>query len=209
MPGMVGFTHKCKSEKCDITRYKKTINESIFTDVEIKHIWEFYVTKSIAEQSSQSISLENYGWESTTNQETGFPALEALLIEAANISALCCIRAKSIKDTLAAMDLLGDRICIEHPRAVLKQDFNYDVNENEKFSFEFKESRIKCLFRHIRNAFAHGNTYFFDNGNMLLEDKEGNGDRKITAKILIPQSALISWISIVDKDRILPYRNEE
>lgn len=58
--------------------------------------------------------------------------------------------------------------------------------------------KIKCLFRHIRNAFAHGNTYFFENENVLLEDKDG---KKVTARILIPQQALLEWTGIIDKSR--------
>ena len=38
----------------------------------------------------------------------------------------------------------------------------------------------ESVLTHIRNAFAHGNTYFFDNENMMLEDKN-NGT--ITARI--------------------------
>ena len=61
----------------------------------------------------------------------------------------------------------------------------------------FVESRIKALFRHMRNSFAHGNTYFFDNNMVLLEDKDGG---KITATILLPVHSLVDWIFIVDKN---------
>lgn len=44
------------------------------------------------------------------------------------------------------------------------------------------------MFAYIRNTFAHGNTYYFDNENVLLEDKD---QRKITAWILIPMQALL------------------
>ena len=38
---------------------------------------------------------------------------------------------------------------------------------------------------------------FFDNGTVLLEDKDG---AKITAEILINQQTLLDWIKIIDKD---------
>ena len=63
------------------------------------------------------------------------------------------------------------------------------------------------MFTHIRNAFAHGNTYFFENGNVLLEDKDGN---KITARILIAVQTLVDWIRLIDKDSIIyPVLSEE
>lgn len=77
------------------------------------------------------------------------------------------------------------------------QDFSTLIDENENIKLENKENHILCLMRHIRNTFAHGNTYFFDNDNMLLEDKDGE---KITASILISKRSLLDWIKIIDKD---------
>lgn len=206
MAGMKGYSHKCNLKKYDYTSCKRTINNAGYTDSEIKQIWEFYVTKSIAEQSSQSVKLENYGWDQTQNKKTGYPALEALLAKEAKDCLFCFVRAKTIKDTLSEMDLANNIICIDHPRAVLRQNFSYSHDENETVSLSSKEGRIVCLMRHIRNSFAHGNTYFLPNDNILLEDFE---TKNVTAKILIPQRALLSWITIIDKDNILSYRNEE
>ena len=70
-------------------------------------------------------------------------------------------------------------------------------DEFEQTKLESKESRIKCLFRHIRNSLAHGDTFFFDNGNLLLEDKDKS---TITARILINQQTLIDCIKVIDKE---------
>ena len=96
------------------------------------------------------------------------------------------------------MDLANDRICISHPRAVLTQNFTYESDENEIVKIKSTESRINAIFRHIRNSFAHGNTYFFPNGNCLLIDKYRT---KTTAAILIPKQSLWDWISIVDRKK--------
>ena len=97
------------------------------------------------------------------------------------------------------MDLYEDLICISHPRAVLMQNFTCSTDENEKVTLKSEENRINAIFRHIRNALAHGNTFFFDNGMCLLEDKDG---KRRTAGILIPSRSLLDWIFIVDKNEI-------
>lgn len=203
MAGMHGYEHICNDTKIDIAKYKATLNASSFSDEEIKKLWEFYVSRSPAEQSSQSISLTNYGWENNNNRENGLPVLEKKLIEAANNISICFVRARTIKDTLSAMDLANDTICSCHPRGVLMQEFIYQHDENESVRVESKESRVRCLFRHIRNAFAHGNTYLLPNGMILFEDKESGSTGKVSARILMPQAALLKWITIVDREHIL------
>ena len=202
MAGLRGYEHTCNNSKVSVAGYKSTLNASIFTDAEIKRLWEFYVSRSPAEQSSQSISLINYGWEYNNNRENGLPALEMALKAAANNMNICFVRARTIKDTLSAMDLANESICIHHSRGVLMQAFEYQHDENEVVHVESSESRVKCLFRHIRNAFAHGNTYLLPNGMIMLEDKEQGLKGKITARLLMPQNSLLSWITIVDRNCI-------
>lgn len=191
--------HICTSKKYDIQNRKMAIKDSGFSADEVNLIWDFYVTKSPAEQSAQSISFTNYGWANTTNKENGYPALENALAKDAGIESFYMIRATSIKNTLNSVDLGNRTICIEHPRAVLIQKYSVKVEENETMKLNPEESRVACLFRHIRNSFAHGNTYFFENDMMLLEDKDKS---TITARILMPRKSLLSWIDIVDKDKI-------
>ena len=63
---------------------------------------------------------------------------------------------------------------------------------------EPKIGQAESVLTHIRNAFAHGNTYFFDNGNVMLEDKNKG---IITARIIIKQQTLLDWIFIIDKEK--------
>lgn len=198
MPGMTGFEHSCADEKIEKAPYHISLKESGFTDDQIKVLWDFYVSRSFAAATGNPISLESCGWHDTQSKTDGFPALESALASSAGLASFCIIRNKTIKDTLSQMDLSNDRICISHSRAVLAQNFTYESDENEIVKIKSGESRINAIFRHIRNSFAHGNTYFFPNGNCLLIDKDGS---KTAAAILVPKQALWDWIAIVDKNK--------
>lgn len=197
MAAMKGFSHECACKKIKYEEFKGSLKDSAFDDADVSLIWDFYVTHAFTGGSGQERSLIDYGWE-----EKDLEALEKKLMENATIEKLCCIRSHSINDTLGTCDLSNSEICITHPRAVLQQKFNIAVDENENMKYAGgtgAENRIKCLFRHIRNAFAHSNTYFFENGNVLLEDRD---NRKITARIVLPQQALLDWIGIIDKNKL-------
>jgi hypothetical protein len=161
MAGMTGFTHCCNDAKIEKSQYNLSLKESGFTDDQIKIIWDFYVSRSFAAHTEAPISLESYGWHNTQSKTDGLPALENELAAAAELSSFCIIRSKTIKDTLGQMDLSNERICVSHSRAVLAQSFTYEPDENENVKIKSSESRIDAIFRHIRNSFAHGNTYFF------------------------------------------------
>lgn len=123
--------------------------------------------------------------------------LEGKLLKSSGISTFCFIKSDSISETLEEMNL-GDKICIDHPRAVLKQSIKVTIYEDCKVEVKQQETRMECLFRHIRNSLAHNHTYLFDNGNILLEDCDDNG--KISARILMPKDALIEWMKIIKKE---------
>lgn len=188
--------HNCTNNS-KIQSYKKSINDSKFTYEQIAMIMDFYITRNIACSTELAITLEQYGWNKQKNGSYDYKKIEEQLKEVASVEKFICVRAKTIKDTLNLMHLAGDNICIEHPRIVLMQDYNLTIDEFEQTKLESKESRIKCLFRHIRNSLAHGDTFFFDNGNLLLEDKDKS---TITARILINQQTLIDWIKVIDKE---------
>lgn len=199
MAGMTGFFHKCDSPKIEWQLYKRSLKESPFSHAQVSMIWDFYVTHSFAGESGQAYTLNEYGWDlEKKSRERTLKILEEQLVKQAGIGKLCCIRSSTIKDTLHACNLSGKQICIEHPRVVLMQNYSLTVDENETIKFAGGgENRIVCLFRHIRNSFAHGNTYFFDS-TVLLEDKDKS---KTTAMILLQQKTLLDWISIIDKNK--------
>lgn len=199
MAGLRDFSHSCSEDKVMKIDHKCSLKNFSFSDTECRTIWDFYVSRSFAAETGLSISLSDYGWSSTQSNTDGFPALERRLAETAGIESFCIVRSNTIKDTLQQMGLSQDRICTAHPRAVLMQNFDIVIDENENTTINSKESRINAIFRHIRNSFAYGNTYLFPNGRCLLEDKEGS--KKITDEILLPCEALLLWIDIIDKER--------
>lgn len=201
MAGKEGFEHRCEANKVQKSAYKRSLKDSTFSHAQINMIWDFYVTHALSGGTDLERSIENYGWQKNDNKVNGYPAIEKALSENAGLdNNMCFIRAKTCKDTLDAMNLRNDRICIEHPRAVMLRNYTIQVDENEKMQFaggQGSENNVMSLFRHIRNSLAHGNTYFFDNGYMLLEDKDG---KTVTASILINQQTLLDWIRVIDKD---------
>ncbi len=199
MARMKGFEHSCTLAKVIITENKKALMESQYSFAQIDMIWDFYVTHALGGESGLKRELSDYGWEKTDYGKRGIIVLEKELAASAGIEKFCFIRSKSCKDTLGAMDLSNDRICVNHPRAVLLQKYSITVDENENIQFAGGgENRINCLFRHICNSFAHGNTYCFENKTVLLEDKDGN---TVSARILLKMQTLLDWIALIDKDK--------
>ena len=196
MAGLSGFVHRCNDSKVNIIPYSSSLKDSGFSDEALTVLWDFYVSRSFAASTGNPISLEKCGWHDTQSKTEGCPALEKELVSNAGFISFAVIRSKTIKDTLAQMDLNNEHICVSHPRAVFMQNFSYESDENVRI--KSMESRIHALFRHIRNSLAHGNTCFFPNNNCLLIDKDGT---KVTAAILLPKQALWDWISIVDKNK--------
>lgn len=200
MAGKTGFEHRCEKDKVQKSEYKKSLKDSAFSHAQINMIWDFYVTHAISGGTGLTRTLENYGWENTNSATTGYGAVEKVLFSDKYFEKICFIRSNKCAHTLAAMDLANDRICVEHTRAVMLQNYHITVDENDTPTFDSNnpaESKLTAFFRHIRNAFAHANTYFFNNGMVLLEDKDKS---KATASILIKQQTLLDWIKVIDKD---------
>ncbi len=96
--------------------------------------------------------------------------------------------------------------CVNHPRAILRRDFpplSAKLDGNMKVSISFKdnkevEPKIQCLFRHLRNAIAHDNTYFI-NDKVLFIDYDKSG--KISGAVLFKQQTLFDWIKLVNNGK--------
>lgn len=181
--------------KCVVQDYRKSINETDFTPKQISAIWEFYVTKSLTSSSSQSRKVAEYGY-------AQLPFDKMLEIATITKSNSLFYTADRIQQTLESSDLriLGENetpipIDIDTPRFALFMDTIIDAGKQKpKHGF----SRPRSLLTHIRNALAHGRTYLFGNGNMLLTDEYKNN---ITGMILIKQKTLLDWIALIDKDK--------
>ena len=86
-----------------------------------------------------------------------------------------------------------------------KMEIVEDDEGNLSAQISDHEAGYRCLFRHIRNAFAHNNVFFFENGNILLKDYQRDGDKqkdkKVTAAILIEFDTLFEWIRLIETDQ--------
>lgn len=179
----------------EVQGYKKSINESGFTDEQVAMIWDFYVTKAIADSAAQRRRASDYGLKE-------IPWKEMLSVAGVIDSNIKVLPANSINKTLLQFDLEivegkgsekhNKAIDISIPKIVCLTPYSISDEEKPKPRVGDAES----VLTHIRNSFAHGNTYFFDNEMLMLEDKDQRGTP--TARILLKKQTLLDWIGIVD-----------
>lgn len=191
-------SHVCNEKKEKLDNHKESIIQSTLTTDEINAVFDFYVLHApILKSGSDKTddfgikSLGEYGWYGNCR----LSELERNLLKSGDVHRFVMIRADSINETLENMGLKDD-ICIKHPRAVMQQNFKVTVKENGEVKLEERETRMQCLFRHIRNSIAHNRTYLFENGEMILLE-DADTDKKVTARILIKVKTLIDWIEII------------
>lgn len=159
--------------------------------------WDFYFTKSIDASASQKRTAKDYGLKF-------LPWKNMCIAAGLDESNIKILIANSINKKLENMDLVIEKgkgnekrnkqIDIDSPRIVCLSPFTIADEEIPKA----KVSEAESVLMHIRNAFAHGNTYYFDNKYVLLEDKDQRGG--ITAKILMSQQTLIDLIRLIDHE---------
>lgn len=201
--------HVCDCPRNRLVYAGESLKDSSLESDELILVWDFYVSHAPILKSKASNGdgfglrfLGEYGW----NRKADHTSLERKLLTSAKLRRFVMVRADKISDTLSLMNLDGE-ICWEHPRAVLKQNYSISVNEDGTVSITNAETRMQCLFRHIRNALAHNRIYFSPNGEkILLEDAD---EKDITARILIPIRSLIKWVEIIDKERKYYFKNDE
>ena len=182
--------------RVNIQNYKKSVNETFFTDKQIKTIWDFYVTKSVANSASQKRTINDYG-------KKQFPWKEMIRVAGIDVNDVKILCANNINKTLVNYGLCVEKKSNGYPEEIEIDDCKiicvtpFSISDEER-------PKPKCgdaesVLTHIRNSFAHGNTYFFDNGNVLFEDKDNRGT--ITARMLLKQQTLLDWIFLIDSER--------
>lgn len=196
------YIHACGEPLVDAKKRINSISCAGYSDEEFKKIIEFYLFNAPTLKNNRNNqfglkSLKSYGWRGNSDM----CKLERELLKAANMSSFCFVKSSSIALTLNQMLLGSEKWCIFHLRAVLNQEYNCDVLETGKVEITNKETRMECLFRHIRNSLAHNHVYVFSNGNIVLEDTDAQNG-KITARILLNKSTLLEWIRIIRKETL-------
>ena len=184
--------------KCLIQNYHKSIYDCGLPKEQETIIWDFYVTHAIAGSASQGRKASDYGLSS-------LPWDEMKRIAAIDASNVKILLANSINKTLANSNLeitegKGERkhfvaIEVDVPKIVCSTPYSIADEDPPKG----KVGEAESVLTHIRNAFAHGMTYFFDNGNVLLEDKDQRGI--ITARIILKMQTLLDWITLIDREQ--------
>lgn len=183
--------------QCFIQNYHKSIYDCNLPKEQEAIIWDFYVTHAIARSASQGRKASDYGLSS-------LPWDEMKRIAAMDASNVKILLANSINKTLASFDLEiteGEgshkrfvAIEVDIPKIVCSTPYSIADEDPPKG----KVGEAESVLTHIRNSFAHGRTYFFDNGNILLEDKDQRGT--ITARIILRVQTLLDWVCLIDKN---------
>lgn len=219
--------HRCSEHKTTTletplcNRFEELVSneENNYTYSDILKLIDFYLLHPLNEDKyAQSILRDTYHWRIKSKDNQGreiwklypdklFPAM--LEMSDLKDNTVFTYTEKHTKKALQSMDLDNSHICATHPRAVLNMDCKKEIVEDDegKLSVDISdhEAGYRCLFRHIRNAFAHNNVFFFENGNVLLKDYQRDGDKqkdkKVTAAILIRFATLFEWIQMIETDQ--------
>ena len=183
--------------KVEVQNFHKSINESCYSSEQIAVIWDFYVTHSVA----SSVSLRR---EAKDYEQKKFPLKEMKCKAEFAEKNDRVLLADSMDRTVEEMEMhttigngndkRNNPIDISNPKLICTTP--YTISDTDKPKAKYGEA--ESILTHIRNSFAHGNTYFFDNKMMLLEDKARGNNGKTTAMILIRMQTLIDWIKIID-----------
>jgi hypothetical protein len=202
------YKHSCDSQSVNIDDCHSSLAEFPYTAEEYRTIVDFYIShapilKNEKENKGkfQLKSLTKYEWKGSSDLNR----LERQLLTVSNIPYFCILKSDCLDETLEEMKL-SHNICVEHPRAVFLIARTVKIFQNGEIEVIASETRVACLFRHIRNALCHNCIYKFENDNMLLEDYE---DTKVTAKILINYRTLLDWIDVVNHRNINTNQNRE
>lgn len=183
------YRHECTEPTYELDRCRCALSE-IYTPEEFTQLVGFYML-TLPEKNSggNAYALSDYGWAGH-----GIGDLEGRLLKSAGMSQFVFLGSRKIDGTLEAMKL-GGTVCAQHPRAVLMRKATLTMDEDGSTKAEYKgDNRMQCLMRHIRNGIAHGLSFAFPTGTVLLEDME---KKSVTARILLKRETLLDWIPIV------------
>lgn len=188
--------HSCNEATVEFSKHVKSFTE-IYSAEEFASIYDFFVLHAPVLKNGESEenqfgqrSLKYYRWSGNTQ----LSKLERELLKTAMLPNFIILRSDTINETLQSMKL-KDMGCSIHPRAVLLQKHTLKILENGKLQID-GETRMECLFRHVRNSLAHNRTFSFPNSMIMLQD-EDESNKTITARLLIPRDALIQWKKVI------------
>jgi hypothetical protein len=200
--------------------------EAIVTDSENRYAYsdilkliDFYLLHPLNEEKyAQEILRDTFHWRKKRKASDGSESfflypdkMFQQMLETSGLKDNICFlyTENATKKALVDMDLSSSHICPVHPRAVLNMNSQSKIVEDDDGNLKVETTNAepgwRCFFRHIRNAFAHNNVSFFENGTVLLKDFQRNNDKqndkKMTAAILIRFDTLFEWIQMIETDQ--------
>lgn len=212
--------HKNLSCSSKVVFHKNKIS---FTDAETQlsaeqrlSLLNFFFVKTLSEKEFRDEQLKRTLWV-TSDDKPATNSLYKALIKVAGLTdsiyyassilfpdfdsfGFYMFDANNIKNGVASC-------CVEHPRAILARkipELTAKLDSNMKVNVSFKdnkevEPKIQCLFRHLRNAIAHDNTYFIGDKVLFIDyDPSGRG---LTGAVLLSSQTLFDWITLVNNGR--------
>lgn len=192
------YQHSCEGKRGALADSRATLDK-IFSPEELSQVVRFYLLEPLTARDGKQKNtgqrhLSLFKWSGNS-----LPTLERELLKSSGIPSFIMLGSSSIAQTLKNMDLDGETICTEHPRAVMQRPAKLTMKEDGAIDRRYSDSnRMVCLLRHIRNSIAHGLTYKFENGMILLQDQ--SSESTITARILLSKQSLLDWIDIVERN---------
>lgn len=193
------YRHECETELVEIPSVgMNQLFDSSFSMNELAELFDFYLVHTPVKRDEKAKDgnnrwLGDYGWKGGAE----LSKLESSLLKTSGISSFVILKSDCIDSTLAAMKFTG-KICPSCPRAVFKLNCKINLKEDGGVNVTPSESRLACVFRHIRNAMAHGQVYGLGNQMIYMFDKDDDG--KNSAALVIKQKTLFDWIRVVDKN---------
>lgn len=172
-------------------------NEYEITDEEYRMIYTFFVTYSLCKNLSwQKKNLMFYGW-SGSYKNTIKNDIENILGSGAIVIVGNDKPTNTLKQEMIRHELANGRLNdFDKERAVI-----LDKNQGNKFY---------NLCYHIRNCLAHGKfaLVFGSTGKKMIifQDDDGNN---VTGRMVFSLKTLLSWIRIIDKNKIVYKIKEE
>lgn len=176
----------------------------------------FFFVKTLSEKEFRDAYLKKVHW-ITSDDKPDASALYTSLLKVAGLTDSIYFTSKISHSNLEAFGFYRFNpssikngvasCCVEHPRAILEREIpplTAKMDNNMKVNVSFKdnkevEPKIQCLFRHLRNAIAHDNTYFIGD-KVLFVDYDRSG-KETTAAVLLYQQTLFNWITLVNSGR--------
>ena len=158
----------------------------------LKEIFPFYVVNTLYDQYSyRGIPVSEYGW-SDNVWNTG--ELKEQLFHVANLS---------LGHNLIMVERLDEmsEVC---QRQHLGEDF-YQYRDQERIVVyvNSRANLVMSIFKHIRNALAHGRFVLYPSGEdyiFVLESVDhALGDLVVKARMVLRASTLINWMNIITK----------